>query len=102
MGGPGHRIQGDHSLECSGRGPRGSEHDASCSRRASACIQARLRRSAYTVDTVATVRFIKEAQKLGFTLSEVETLLHLAVAGRLTAKRCERWRRRSCSTSRAE
>ena len=81
MGGPGHRIQGDHSLECSGRGPRGSEDDASCSRRASACIQARLRRSAYTVDTVATVRFIKEAQKLGFTLSEVEILLHLGRGG---------------------
>ena len=49
--------------------PGGSEDDASCSRRASACIQARLRRSAYTVDTVATVRFIKEAQKLGNSAS---------------------------------
>jgi hypothetical protein len=30
---------------------------------------------------VATVRFIKEAQKLGFTLSEVEILLHLGRGG---------------------
>lgn len=36
---------------------------------------------AYPSDTVATVRFIKEAQKLGFTLSEVETLLHLGHGG---------------------
>jgi Hg(II)-responsive transcriptional regulator len=36
---------------------------------------------AYSVDTVATVRFIKEAQKLGFTLSEVEILLHLDRGG---------------------
>ncbi len=36
---------------------------------------------AYASDSVATVRFIKEAQKLGFTLSEVETLLHLGHGG---------------------
>jgi DNA-binding transcriptional MerR regulator len=35
----------------------------------------------YAVGTVATVRFIKQAQKLGFTLSDVETLLHLGRGG---------------------
>ena len=36
---------------------------------------------AYPSDSVATVRFIKEAQKLGFSLSEVETLLQLGQGG---------------------
>ena len=35
----------------------------------------------YPSDTVATVRFIKEPQKLGFTLTEIETLLHLGRGG---------------------
>lgn len=35
----------------------------------------------YKSDSVATVRFIKRAQELGFTLSEVEVLLHLAAGG---------------------
>jgi Hg(II)-responsive transcriptional regulator len=36
---------------------------------------------AYPVDAVHRVRFIKRAQELGFTLGEVETLLHLADGG---------------------
>jgi Hg(II)-responsive transcriptional regulator len=36
---------------------------------------------AYNKDTVAVVRFIKRAQELGFTLSEIDTLLQLAGGG---------------------
>jgi MerR family transcriptional regulator, mercuric resistance operon regulatory protein len=36
---------------------------------------------AYSKDTVAVVRFIKRAQELGFTLGEIDTLLHLAGGG---------------------
>jgi MerR family transcriptional regulator, mercuric resistance operon regulatory protein len=35
----------------------------------------------YPAEAVRRVRFIKRAQELGFTLSEVETLLHLADGG---------------------
>jgi DNA-binding transcriptional MerR regulator len=36
---------------------------------------------AYTADAVRTVRFIKRAQRLGFTLDDIEELLHLAAGG---------------------
>ena len=36
---------------------------------------------AYPAEAVRRVRFIKRAQELGFTLGEVETLLHLAEGG---------------------
>lgn len=36
---------------------------------------------AYGPETVLTIRFIKRAQELGFTLGEVEALLHLAAGG---------------------
>jgi len=36
---------------------------------------------AYEANSVAVVRFIKRAQEVGFTLSEVEMLLHLAQGG---------------------
>jgi Hg(II)-responsive transcriptional regulator len=36
---------------------------------------------AYGANSVAVVRFIKRAQEVGFTLSEVEMLLHLARGG---------------------
>jgi Hg(II)-responsive transcriptional regulator len=36
---------------------------------------------AYPVEAVRRVRFIKRAQELGFSLAEVETLLHLAEGG---------------------
>jgi Hg(II)-responsive transcriptional regulator len=36
---------------------------------------------AYTIETVKVVRFIKRAQEVGFTLDEVEMLLHLAEGG---------------------
>ena len=36
---------------------------------------------AYTSETVKVVRFIKRAQEVGFTLDEVEMLLHLAEGG---------------------
>ncbi|GAA5115165.1 MerR family transcriptional regulator [Haloechinothrix salitolerans] len=36
---------------------------------------------AYTADAVRTVRFIKRAQRLGFTLDDIEDLLHLAAGG---------------------
>ena len=36
---------------------------------------------AYTTDAVRVVRFVKRAQQLGFTLSDVEELLHLAGGG---------------------
>ena len=32
----------------------------------------------YTADAVRVVRFVKRAQQLGFTLDEIEELLHLA------------------------
>jgi DNA-binding transcriptional MerR regulator len=35
----------------------------------------------YTEDAVGTVRFIKRAQRLGFTLDDIEELLHLAEGG---------------------
>jgi Hg(II)-responsive transcriptional regulator len=35
----------------------------------------------YTADAVRVVRFVKRAQQLGFTLDEVEELLHLAEGG---------------------
>jgi DNA-binding transcriptional MerR regulator len=35
----------------------------------------------YAPEAVRRVRFIKRAQELGFTLSEVQTLLHLAQGG---------------------
>ncbi|HEX2286445.1 MAG TPA: MerR family DNA-binding protein [Mycobacterium sp.] len=36
---------------------------------------------AYTADAVRVVRFVKRAQQLGFTLNDVEELLHLAGGG---------------------
>ena len=36
---------------------------------------------AYPSDAVRTVRFVKRAQQLGFTLGEIESLLHLAEGG---------------------
>ena len=36
---------------------------------------------AYEAQSVATVQFIKRAQELGFTLAEVEALLHLGTGG---------------------
>lgn len=36
---------------------------------------------AYTADAVRTVRFIKRAQRLGFTLDDIGELLHLAAGG---------------------
>jgi Hg(II)-responsive transcriptional regulator len=35
----------------------------------------------YSVDAVRLVRFVKRAQQLGFTLNDVEELLHLAGGG---------------------
>lgn len=35
----------------------------------------------YTPETVRVVRFVKRAQQLGFTLDEIEELLHLAQGG---------------------
>jgi MerR family transcriptional regulator, mercuric resistance operon regulatory protein len=35
----------------------------------------------YTADTVRLVRFVKRAQSLGFTLDDIEELLHLAGGG---------------------
>ncbi|HEX6489501.1 MAG TPA: MerR family transcriptional regulator [Candidatus Dormibacteraeota bacterium] len=35
----------------------------------------------YSADSVHAVRFIKRAQELGFTLDEIESLLHLAAGG---------------------
>ena len=35
----------------------------------------------YPVETVETVRFVKRAQELGFTLDDVQELLHLAEGG---------------------
>jgi Hg(II)-responsive transcriptional regulator len=35
----------------------------------------------YTADAVRVVRFVKRAQQLGFTLDEIEDLLHLADGG---------------------
>lgn len=36
---------------------------------------------AYTADSVRVVRFVKRAQQLGFTLDDIEDLLHLAAGG---------------------
>lgn len=36
---------------------------------------------AYTADAVRLVRFVKRAQALGFTLNDIEELLHLADGG---------------------
>ena len=36
---------------------------------------------AYTAEAVRVVRFVKRAQQLGFTLDEIEELLHLANGG---------------------
>ena len=36
---------------------------------------------AYTPDAVRVVRFVKRAQQLGFTLDDIEDLLHLAHGG---------------------
>ena len=36
---------------------------------------------AYTPDAVRVVRFVKRAQQLGFTLDDIEELLHLADGG---------------------
>ena len=36
---------------------------------------------AYTAASVRVVRFVKRAQQLGFTLSDIEELLHLACGG---------------------
>jgi Hg(II)-responsive transcriptional regulator len=36
---------------------------------------------AYTPDAVRVVRFVKRAQQLGFTLEDVEALLHLSEGG---------------------
>ena len=35
----------------------------------------------YAADTIDRLRFVKRAQQLGFTLAEVEALLHLASGG---------------------
>ena len=36
---------------------------------------------AYGADAVRVVRFVKRAQQLGFTLTDIEELLHLAEGG---------------------
>jgi MerR family transcriptional regulator, mercuric resistance operon regulatory protein len=36
---------------------------------------------AYSVDAVRLVRFVKRAQQLGFTLTDIEEMLHLAGGG---------------------
>ena len=36
---------------------------------------------AYTADAVRVVRFVKRAQQLGFTLDDIEDLLHLSEGG---------------------
>jgi MerR family transcriptional regulator, mercuric resistance operon regulatory protein len=36
---------------------------------------------AYTPDAVRVVRFVKRAQQLGFTLDDIEDLLHLSEGG---------------------
>ncbi|BBX94969.1 MerR family transcriptional regulator [Mycobacterium lacus] len=36
---------------------------------------------AYTAEAVRVVRFVKRAQQLGFTLNDIEELLHLAEGG---------------------
>lgn len=41
---------------------------------------------AYSEDAVRIVRFIKRAQELGFTLADVEVLLHLAAGGPATCR----------------
>ncbi|MGH7196393.1 MAG: heavy metal-responsive transcriptional regulator [Candidatus Saccharimonadales bacterium] len=40
----------------------------------------------YSADAVRTVRFIKRAQQLGFTLQEIKTLLELSVHRRASCK----------------
>ena len=49
---------------------------------------------AYTADAVRVVRFVKRAQQLGFTLKDIEDLLHLA-AGGPTA--CDEGRAMACT-----
>ena len=41
---------------------------------------------AYTPDAVRVVRFVKRAQQLGFTLDDIEDLLHLADGGPASCK----------------
>lgn len=44
----------------------------------------------YGPDAVHTVRFVKRAQELGFSLTEVETLLHLADGGPRSCEAAQR------------
>lgn len=44
----------------------------------------------YGPDAVRTVRFVKRAQELGFSLDEVETLLHLADGGPPSCRTAQR------------
>lgn len=48
----------------------------------------------YTPDAVLAVRFVKRAQQLGFTLDEVEELLHLAQGGPAS---CEEAKAMACT-----
>jgi Hg(II)-responsive transcriptional regulator len=48
---------------------------------------------AYTADSVRVVRFVKRAQQLGFTLSDIEELLHLADGGPASCEEATRMAR---------
>lgn len=47
----------------------------------------------YTADAVRVVRFVKQAQQLGFTLDDVEELLHLAGGGPASCEEAKRMAR---------
>ena len=47
----------------------------------------------YTADAVRVVRFVKRAQQLGFTLSDIEDLLHLAGGGPESCEEAKRMAR---------
>jgi Hg(II)-responsive transcriptional regulator len=47
----------------------------------------------YSVDAVRVVRFVKRAQQLGFTLNDIEDLLHLAGGGPASCEEASRMAR---------
>jgi Hg(II)-responsive transcriptional regulator len=47
----------------------------------------------YTADAVRVVRFVKRAQQLGFTLGDIEELLHLAGGGPASCEEAKRMAR---------